>query len=216
MKLRAQIREDLALNMHWLNDPALSILIQGGVPQPVSLERLTVLFEQRLKADRPAIPTELSLIIADLQDNHAIGCIGLQHIDWKNRCGCQLFFLLVDRMALHSKGLAFGLYAVEALVLFLNFAFSELNLHRIEAEILAYNQNVLQGIDKYGFRHEGVKREYIYRMGQYFDSYCYGLLQREFYQARHVQWMLNRLGLWQKPTPEIHRNQKEVSCTSTG
>ncbi|MCS7197674.1 MAG: hypothetical protein NZ930_03195 [Candidatus Bipolaricaulota bacterium] len=33
---------------------------------PVSLERLTVLFEQRLKADRPAIPTELGLIIADL------------------------------------------------------------------------------------------------------------------------------------------------------
>jgi RimJ/RimL family protein N-acetyltransferase len=202
VKLRAKTREDLPLYAQWLNNPALLALIQAGVPQPITLERLTVRFEQQLRADWVDAPTELGYVIADLQENRAIGCIGLQHIDWKNRCGSQLLFL-VDRMILHSQGLAFGLYAFEALVLFLHFVFSELNLHRVEAETLAHNRSVTRGIEKVGFRREGVKRECVYRAGHYIDSYCYGLLKPEFYQSHHVQWVLRRLGLLQEPKSQF-------------
>ncbi len=197
IKLRAKLREDLPLYVRWLNDPALLAWIQGGVCQPITLEKLTVRFEQQLRAEWPDAPTELGYVIADLRDNRAVGCIGLQHIDWKNRCGSQMFFL-IDRVILSSLGLAYGFYATEALILFLHFVFSELNLHRVEAETLAYNQNVLRGIEKVGFRHEGTKRGCIYRDGRYNDVHCYGLLQSEFYQARHVQWVLRRLGLLQE------------------
>jgi len=210
VKLRAKTREDLPLYVQWLNNPALGALIQGGVPQPITLERLTARFEQQLKADWLEAPTELGYVIADLQDNHGIGCIGLQHIDWKNRCGSQLFFL-VDRMALHSQGLAFGLYAAEALVLFLHFVFSELNLHRIEAETLAYNRRVLRAIEKIGFRLEGVRRERLYRAGRYIDIYCYGLLQPEFYQSRLVKWILGRLALPQEVETQSKIQRKEGS-----
>lgn len=197
IKLRAKTREDLPIYARWLSDPSLLALIQSGVPQPITVEKLSVRFEQQLGTDWPDAPTELGYVIADLHDNHSLGCIGLQHIDWKNRCGSQLF-LLIDQAALHNYSLAYGLYAAEAIVLFLNFAFGELNLHRIEAETIAFNYKVLRAIEKSGFRREGVKRECVYRSGRYVDSYCYGLLQSEFYQSRYVRWILSRLGLLHK------------------
>ncbi len=197
IKLRAKLREDLPLYVRWLNDPALLAWIQGGVCQPITLEKLTVRFEQQLRAEWPDAPTELGYVIADLRDNRAVGCIGLQHIDWKNRCGSQMFFL-IDRVILSSLGLAYGFYATEALIFFLHFVFSELNLHRVEAETLAHNRSVTQGIEKVGFCREGVKRECVYRAGRYIDSYCYGLLKSGFYQSRHVRWVLRRLGLLQE------------------
>lgn len=208
VKLRAQIRQDLAVHLRWLNDPELSILIQGGMAQPHSLERLTAMFEQRLKADRPAIPTELNYIIADLQDNCAIGLVGLQHIDWKNRCGSQFFFLIDP--AVRSRGLMFGTFATEAVVLFLHHVFSNLGLHRIEAETLAYNHRVLRNIEKLGFRSEGVRRERVYIGGRYVDSHCYGLLKLEFSQSKLVGWVLSRLGLLQKDEPNRLKGESHV------
>ncbi len=198
VKLRAKTREDLSLYERWLNDPYLVALIQGGVPQPITLERLVARFERQLTTDKPEIQTELGYVIADRQDNHGIGCIGLQQIDWKNRCGSQFFFL-IDSTALCHYGLAFGLYAAEALVLFLHFVFGELNLHRIEAETLAYNRRVLRSIERIGFCPEGIRRERVYRTGQYVDIYCYGLLKSEFYQSGVARWVLNRLGLLREP-----------------
>lgn len=197
IKLRAKLREDLPVYARWLNDPALLALIQGGCPQPITLEKLTARFEQQLRADWIDAPTELGYVIADLRENHAVGCIGLQHIDWKNRCGSEAFFL-IDKTSLNNNSLAFGLYLAEAAVLFLNFVFGELNLHRIEAETFAYNQSILRAIEKIGFRREGVKRENVYRAGSYVDSHCYGLLQSDFYQSPYVQWGLRRLGLVHK------------------
>lgn len=192
IKLRAKIREDLPLYARWLNDPALTLLTQGGVPQPISLEKLTARFEQQLKADWPDAPRELGYVIAGLRDNRGLGSIGLQHIDWKNRCGSQFLFL-TDPITRRSSGLASGFYVAEALVLFLHHVFSNLGLHRIEAETLAFNDRVLRGIEKLGFKQEGVRRQCVYITGRYVDSFYYGLLQRDFYHSHHTDWMLKRL-----------------------
>lgn len=194
VRLRAKTREDLALYARWLNDPTLAPLLRGGVPQPISLEKLTARFEQQLRADWPDAPTELGYVIADLRDNRGVGCIGLQHIDWKNRCGSQLF-LLIDSMPGLNRSLASGFYVAEALVLFLHHVFSNLGLHRVEEETLAFNREVLRGIEKAGFKQEGVRRECIYIAGRYVDLLCYGLLCPDFYNSRHVRWMLKRLGI---------------------
>lgn len=212
VKLRAKTREDLPLYERWLNDSNLVTLIQGGIPQPITLERLAARFERQLMADKPEIQTELSYVIADKRDNRGIGCIGLQQIDWKNRCGSQFFFL-VDSATLCHHGLAVGLYVAEALVLFLNFVFSELNLHRIEAETLAYNHRVLRAIEKIGFRSEGIRRARVYRAGQYVDICCYGLLKSEFYQPSFVRWILSRLGL-PREYAEAQRSKQEQTLTT--
>lgn len=192
VKLRAKTREDLALYVRWLNDPTLAPLLRGGMLQPISLEKLTARFEQQLRADCPDVPSELGYVIADLRDNRGVGCIGLQHIDWKNRCGSQLF-MLVDPMTGLNRGLASSFYAAEALVLFLQHLFSNLGLHRIEAETLAFNCKVLRGIEKAGFKREGVRRECVYIAGRYADLFCYGLLRSDFYNSHHVRWILERL-----------------------
>ncbi len=175
IKLRAKIREDLPLYARWLNDPALAFLTQAGVSQPISLERLTEHFEQQLRADRPDVPRELGYVIAGLRDNRGLGTIGLQRIDWKNRCGSE-FLLLIDPMARLNSGLASGFFVAEALVLFLHHVFSNFCLHRIEAETFAFNSRVRRGIEKLGFKEEGVRRECVYIAGRYVDSFCYGLL----------------------------------------
>ena len=176
-----------------MNDPALSILIQGGVPTPISQEKLEARFEQQL-ANWPNPPTELGYVIADLRDDCAIGLIGLEQIDWKNRCGSQLL-LLIDPAVRRDCGLAPGLYGAKALALFLHQAFSNLGLHRIEAETFAFNRKVLRSIEKAGFKQEGVRRECVYIAGRYVDSFCYGLLPSDFYGSRHTRWMLKRLGM---------------------
>jgi len=135
---------------------------------------------------------ELRYVIAFLRDNRAIGSVGLQRIDWKNRCGAQLF-LVIDPMAGSNSGLASGFYVAEALVLFFHHVFSNLGLHRIEAETFAFNRRVLRGIEKLGFKREGVRRERVYIAGRYVDSFCYGLLQPDFYHSHHTHWMLKRL-----------------------
>lgn len=72
VKLRAKTREDLPLYERWLNDPDLVALIQGGITQPITLERLVARFEQQLTIDKPEIQTELGYVIADQTDlNHA-------------------------------------------------------------------------------------------------------------------------------------------------
>ena len=68
----------------------------------------------------------------------------------------------------------------EAMRLALNFAFNELNLHRIQLTVFAYNERAIALYEKLGFVREGVYREALHRDGQRYDMILYGLLRREY------------------------------------
>lgn len=59
-------------------------------------------------------------------------------------------------------------------------AFFQLNLHRLEAEVIDYNQPARHLVEKLGFVLEGRLREARYFKGKYFDILRYGLLRREY------------------------------------
>ncbi len=71
-------------------------------------------------------------------------------------------------------------YGYEAMVLALNFAFNELNLHRLQLTVYSYNERAIHLYERLGFQREGVYREFLLRDGQYHDMYQYGILSHEW------------------------------------
>ena len=68
----------------------------------------------------------------------------------------------------------------EALRLMLRFAFHELNLHRLQLTVFAYNEAAIRLYERLGFQREGAFREYLLRDGKRYDMLLYGLLAREW------------------------------------
>ncbi|MCS4515774.1 GNAT family N-acetyltransferase [Clostridium botulinum] len=62
-----------------------------------------------------------------------------------------------------ARGKGYGTQVTE---LVLNFAFKELNLHRIHLTVLEYNHRAIKLYEKVGFRREGTYREFIHRDGK--------------------------------------------------
>ncbi len=67
-------------------------------------------------------------------------------------------------------------YMSEALKIAINFAFSELKLHRLEANIMPKNINSIILIEKLGFEKEGYSKKYLKINGVWEDHLRYALL----------------------------------------
>lgn len=71
-------------------------------------------------------------------------------------------------------------YVTEALDEVINFGFTQLNLHRIEALVANYNIPSVKLLLRYGFTKEGILREHYDVDGKHEDSDCYSLLEHEW------------------------------------
>jgi len=70
------------------------------------------------------------------------------------------------------------------MTLLLDYAFGELNLHRVQLTVFEYNERAIALYEKLGFRREGVYREFMQREGRRYGMYLYGLLHSEWAPAR--------------------------------
>jgi RimJ/RimL family protein N-acetyltransferase len=71
-------------------------------------------------------------------------------------------------------------YATEAARAFVNFGFTELRLHRIWSWCIADNQGSSRVLEKLGMRCEGTLRENEYFKDQWWDTFIYAILDREW------------------------------------
>ena len=71
-------------------------------------------------------------------------------------------------------------YGREAMELAIGFAFNELNLDRLQLNVISYNKAAIRLYERIGFRREGVYREAVLRDGKKHDLLLYGLLRREW------------------------------------
>lgn len=166
--LRAIEMEDLALITEMLNNPEIEKLV-GGWAFPVSMmaqERWMVLH----KNDQSAIR-----LVVDTKEDGAVGIITLTDIDWKNRRAA--IGLKIASSLTRFKG-----YGTDATMAIMRYVFDELGFHRLDASRLAINQVSSHILAKCGFVEEGVKREYIYKEGQYIDLVEAGILADEYYE----------------------------------
>lgn len=73
--------------------------------------------------------------------------------------------------------------AREAVSALLTFAFGELGLHRIEADVDPRNERSIRLLEGMGFRREGILRERYLVSGERQDALMLGLLRREWEDA---------------------------------
>ena len=76
-------------------------------------------------------------------------------------------------------------YGTDLMKLCLQYAFTELNVHRVSLGLLEYNPRALRAYEKVGFRLEGRTRQDVMREGKRHDSLWMGILREEWLQMQN-------------------------------
>ncbi len=96
------------------------------------------------------------------ETNEVIGNIGLHGIDWVSRTATT--GTIIGREDLLGKGLG-----TEAKMLWLKYAFMELNMRIIISRAYAYNGRSIRYSEKCGYKQIAVYPEFVFRDGKYHD-----------------------------------------------
>jgi RimJ/RimL family protein N-acetyltransferase len=151
-------REDTRFLRLWNSDPLV------GRSEAKILEWID-------EANRPT--TGMAFAIRLHQEEDLIGIVGLDEIEWPNRVA--------------SLGIGIGdpdhwgkRYGTDATRLMIDYAFNELNLHRLQLTVFEFNARAIALYEKMGFRKEGTFRQFMERDNKRYDMLLYGLLRSEW------------------------------------
>lgn len=175
VRLRAIEREDIPTFVRWFNDPEVRQYLH--MYEPMSRAKEERWFESRLDA-RDDFLLAIEARVGDAWIH--IGNVGLHRVDWKNRSA--VLGIALGEKAYWGQG-----YGTDAVRTMLQFAFGELNLHRVELEVHEFNPRAIRCYEKAGFRHEGTRRQALFHEGRYWDVHRMGILQTEFGQCTRVR-----------------------------
>jgi RimJ/RimL family protein N-acetyltransferase len=173
VRLAALSKDDAPRMARWYEDVGYLRLQETNSALPKSVAQIEAELEQ---SDGSADTIVFGIWTGD--NNELVGTLGFYEIEWSNRVAW-LGMGIGDRGA-WGKG-----YGTEALRLALQYAFDELNLHRLTLTVIDYNERAIALYEKAGFRREGVFREFGKRDGKRYDMYLYGLLRPEWEASVH-------------------------------
>ena len=118
-----------------------------------------------------------SYIIEESEGKRAIGVTSLTNIDTKNRnAEC-----IIDIGEKDYWGMGYG---TEALKMLLDYAFLELNMHRVSLRVFSHNEKAIHIYNKLGFVKEGIMRESLYRNGIWHDIIVMGVLKKDYLNGK--------------------------------
>lgn len=166
--LRAIELDDLDLLVKWSNSPELwHNLVGWHFPySKISTEAYI------RNIDHASMKNQVFAIEAN--DIGLIGTYSLTDIDWKNKSANN--GIMLGDIDTRGKG-----YALDAAMTFMRYAFKELGLNRLGAEILEYNGSSLGlSTKKCGWQIEGTKAEATYRNGKYHDQVLIGITHQQY------------------------------------
>lgn len=167
--LRAVEQEDIPEILRHFNDIEVRRYLHMITPVSAEEEEKWI---QNLTQQRKAGTAYLFAI--ELQKPKLfLGVCGLLRLDWIHR-SAELGISLNNKQY-WGKGLG-----TEAIHLLVKFGFNTLNLHRISLTVFEDNLRALRVYEKVGFTKTGRQREYIRRMGRYFDLFTMDLLADEY------------------------------------
>ncbi len=83
----------------------------------------------------------------------------------------------------NNRGKGIGNFATSEI---LHHAFNNVNLNRIELNVLADNFKAIKLYDRIGFKREGVRRKSTFKRGQFLDMIMMSILRSEFYKLRKI------------------------------
>lgn len=114
--------------------------------------------------------------IIETDEDGAVGLATLDEIDWKNRSathGIKLF-----KKENRSKGIG-----TDTVMAIMRYAFDELGLHRLNGSWFPDNIPSKNLYMKLGWKVEGLKRESVYKHGEYRDLEISGILEEEYHDV---------------------------------
>lgn len=164
--LRQMSKSDMQLICDMFNDPELENLVVGWA-FPLSIEQQNLWFENNIGDNR-----NFRFVIETPEDG-AIGIATLTDIDWKNRRAYHGIKLAnIER---HSKGVG-----TDAVMAIMRYAFDELGLHRLDGSWFDFNVPSKKLYTKCGWKEEGIKRDYIYKRGEWRNLTVVGVLESDY------------------------------------
>ncbi len=129
-------------------------------------------FDEYLAKSR--LPTNAAFLIFRVEDDAVVGSVRLSEIVRGNFHSAYLGY------AIGAPYLRRG-YMTEALQLVLRYAFRELGLHRVEANIQPGNEASLALVRRAGFTREGFSRRYLKLGGRWRDHERWALLREDWH-----------------------------------
>lgn len=170
IRIRAIEKTDIDEIMKWINDP--EVMKNLLMRYPVSRFQEEKWIENALSSDNP----RNKVFALETHDGIYLGGIGLHAIDWENRnaeAG-----IVIGKKEYWNKG-----YGTDAMITLLEFAFNQMNMHRVYLRVFGYNLRGVKSYEKCGFKKEGVLRKDRYQNGEYHDTIIMGILRDEFQKA---------------------------------
>lgn len=165
--LRAITEEDAQLLLQMINDPDTERML-GGTSFPVSLSAQQS-WIQRQSSNNDV----LRCIIAERsREEVGLGTVILTDIDQKN--GSAQVHIKLGVVNCRGKG-----YGTDALNTIVKYAFEEMRLHCIYADVLEYNTASQKLFEKCGFHKDGVLRGRIFKGGNYINVVTYSCLEED-------------------------------------
>ena len=150
----------------WFNDP--EVAIYSMVRPPI----MEIVVEQWIDA----WGTDKDEVVFGIVPNgfqNIFGIVGLHRINWIDR-NAELG-VIIGESTDRRKG-----YGREATRTLIDYAFKELNLHRLRARVSAFNAPAMKLADKIGLAIEGTEKEAVFHEGKYFDLHIFGLLRKNW------------------------------------
>lgn len=151
----------------WLNNSEVVAFNRHGL-FPNTLEK-TKQYVQNVNKDT----TQIVLALIEKSSSKHIGNIAIQNIDFINRHAD--ISIVIGEQEYWGKGYAFEVYQKV-----FEHAFYALNLNKVYIGTSEKNISMQRVAEKLGMKKDGVKREALYKNGQFNDIYEYSLLKKEF------------------------------------
>ena len=168
VRLTAVTKSDLPVLAKWWQDADFQRLYDGVPAYPKTAEQLAKRVEEGQKGD-----TVFLFAIRPTDSEEIVGLLEFDGVMWPH--GTTYVSIGIGQAKHRGQG-----YGREAMQLALDYAFNELNLHRVSLTVFAYNEPAIKLYESLGFVREGVYREALHRDGRRYHMYLYGILRREW------------------------------------
>ena len=150
----------------WMNHPETRKFTRFNMPQ--TIDEVKKMFEPK----KEAVKEDIFFEIWHKKDKKPIGLANLFRIQWFTR-NAHISYIIDPKYWKQNIGTEVG-------KLVLDYAYKELNLHKITARLFALNKASIQLAEKIGFKLEITLKKEVYIDGEHMDVFEYSIFKDDW------------------------------------
>ena len=159
--------ESINIYVKWHNLPKVRIYARNIIPRtPEEIKKWLEPTEGRTKKN-------IDFEIWHKKDKKIIGECGVNDINWYDTKA--FLGMIIGESDYWRQNIC-----AEASKLIVEYAFNELNLNKLYANIFSPNKGSYKCVEKIGFTREAVFKKDAFIEGEFVDTYCYSLLKEDW------------------------------------